>query len=132
MAAAIQTKTNELFAVSRHAMKFSRFGEIRTLSRDRMIALRQELRRLGLGTGSPAVFIYTFETNPHGGSRPADGDFVLELAVPVTEEKAGLSAEFSYKRVPEFRYIALRTKDFSQWTTIRSTAEQNGLKRTLV
>jgi hypothetical protein len=132
MAAAVQSTANELFVVSTHPMKFSRFGEIPWLAGDRLPALRDELRRIGLPPAGPHTFIYTFLTNPHGGRRPPDGDFVLDIAIPVGEEKPGLSPEFAYKRVAGFRYIALRTSDFSEWTTIRNTAEQNGLKRTLV
>ncbi len=128
----VQSAANELFVVSRHEMRFSRFGEIPALAGAHLPALRAAMARIGLDPAGPEVFIYTFQTNPHGGRRPADGDFTLEMAIPVREEKTGLSGDFAYKRVPQFRYISLRTTDFSQWTTLRDSAEQAGLKRTLV
>ena len=128
----INSSANELFVVSRHAMKFSRFAEIPSLSGAYMPTLRDAIQRLGISQVGPEVFIYTFLTNPHGGRRPTDGDFTLEMGIPIAEEKPGLPAEFDYKRVPQFRYISLRTTDFSQWTSLRNTAELNGLKRTLI
>jgi hypothetical protein len=113
-------------------MKFSRFAEIPSLSGVYMPKLRAGIQRLGLSPVGPEVFIYTFQTNPHGGRRPIDGDFLLEMGIPIAEEKPGLPPEFGYKRVSRFRYISLRTSDFSQWTNLRNTAELNGLRRTLI
>jgi len=128
----VHSAHDEVFVVTRHAMRFSEFGDIPRLSAAQLPRLRKELRRLEIEQAGPDVFIYTFSTDPHGGRRPADGDFVLELALPVAAEPVGLSAPFAAKRVSTFRYIAMRTTDFSQWTTLRDLAEENGLTRSLV
>jgi hypothetical protein len=128
----LHSSENELFVVSRHAMKFSRFAEIPSLSGAHMPALRDASQRHGLTPVGPEVFIYTFQANPHGGRRPIDGNFILEMGIPIAGEKPGLPPEFEYKRVSLFRYISLRTSDFSQWTSLRNTAELNGLRRTLI